>query len=66
MDIIINLLKFQFLIGTVKTTSLFNYLRYFKMFQFLIGTVKTIINGQVIDTPARFQFLIGTVKTRGF
>ena len=55
---------FQFLIGTLKTSSKYLSSHQSYLFQFLIGTLKTM--GAIKDWrnwTKQFQFLIGTLKT---
>ena len=55
--------KFQFLIGTVKTSLEWSWCFLLREFQFLIGTVKTTYIPAFGISYQKFQFLIGTVKT---
>ena len=58
-------MKFQFLIGTLKTQNPLPRLQEEEEFQFLIGTLKTRCEKTAcrLDVSALFQFLIGTLKT---
>ena|GEM_PF-2540186 len=56
--------SFQFLIGTIKTTSLGGGHRLPILFQFLIGTIKTKQLEDLKKASKGFQFLIGTIKTK--
>ena len=55
--------RFQFLIGTVKTSVQIHTFSLYLQFQFLIGTVKTRHKYCPLKLVEEFQFLIGTVKT---
>ena len=58
------LLQFQFLIGTLKTTGRrVTRIGFIRQFQFLIGTLKTLLSILVGTAWSVFQFLIGTLKT---
>ena len=56
-------LKFQFLIGTLKTKEFWTSEQRMEKFQFLIGTLKTKSQFYNEIGLYQFQFLIGTLKT---
>ena len=58
-------MRFQFLIGTIKTVKKVTDLEEKNLFQFLIGTIKTFFIFNSSYLISLFQFLIGTIKTGG-
>ena len=60
----LDLIMFQFLIGTLKTVLSGIETQEIFRFQFLIGTLKTNSCDTLHNTMVGFQFLIGTLKTK--
>ena len=57
------MVKFQFLLGTLKTHSSFTHPQKEEGFQFLLGTLKTLGATFYPYIDFEFQFLLGTLKT---
>ena len=60
---LLNVRKFQFLIGRLKTTIAGKTVGDGVKFQFLIGRLKTGSGHAVLTHATEFQFLIGRLKT---
>ena len=59
----VDAVKFQFLIGSLKTANKSPLVNDFPKFQFLIGSLKTFYPRHMWSDGEGFQFLIGSLKT---